>query len=114
MVKKLFWKQNKSTVTCVYFDSENVLEIPQMLWSWILLVCAYRSVAVKSEAEVAELRKNLQQAVSQKLKAEREKQDAQDQVNKYSRLWQIIPSVCLFSFGVCTGELSAIPTIPAP
>lgn len=36
------------------------------------------------ETEVAELRKNLQQAVNQKLKAEREKRDAQDQVNKYT------------------------------
>ncbi|XP_023272779.1 myosin-10-like [Seriola lalandi dorsalis] len=38
-----------------------------------------RSMAMKLETEVAELRKNLQQAVNQKLKAERVKQDAQDQ-----------------------------------
>ncbi|XP_058501386.1 golgin subfamily A member 6-like protein 22 isoform X1 [Solea solea] len=41
-----------------------------------------RSVAMKLETEVAELRKSLQQAVNQKLKAERDKQDAQDQVDK--------------------------------
>ncbi|XP_040922251.1 golgin subfamily A member 6-like protein 22 [Toxotes jaculatrix] len=41
-----------------------------------------RSVAMRLEKELAELRENLQQAVNQKLKAEREKQDAQDQVNK--------------------------------
>nr|XP_046227148.1 myosin-2 heavy chain-like isoform X2 [Scatophagus argus] len=40
-----------------------------------------RSVAARLEAEVAELRRNLQQAVDHKLKAEREKQDAQDQVD---------------------------------
>lgn len=46
-----------------------------------------RSMVVKLETEVAELRKNLQQAVDQKVKAERERQDAQDQVNKYSQAW---------------------------
>uniref|UniRef100_A0AAQ5WWK2 Uncharacterized protein n=1 Tax=Amphiprion ocellaris TaxID=80972 RepID=A0AAQ5WWK2_AMPOC len=40
-----------------------------------------RSMAARLEKEVTELRKNLQQAVDQKFKAEREKQDAQDQVN---------------------------------
>ncbi|KAM7370028.1 hypothetical protein PAMP_011314 [Pampus punctatissimus] len=40
-----------------------------------------RSMVVRLETEVAELRKNLQQAVDQKLKAEREKQDAQKQVD---------------------------------
>ncbi|XP_008274523.1 trichohyalin [Stegastes partitus] len=40
-----------------------------------------RSMAVRLEKEVTELGKNLRQAVDQKLKAEREKQDAQDQVN---------------------------------
>ncbi|XP_044196214.1 trichohyalin-like isoform X2 [Thunnus albacares] len=40
-----------------------------------------RSMVVRLETEMAELRKNLQQAVDQKLKAEREKQDAQDQVD---------------------------------
>ncbi|CAK6951862.1 LOW QUALITY PROTEIN: myosin-11-like [Scomber scombrus] len=40
-----------------------------------------RSMVVRLETEAAELRKNLQQAVDQKLKAEREKQDAQDQVD---------------------------------
>ncbi|XP_071341553.1 early endosome antigen 1-like isoform X2 [Trachinotus anak] len=39
-----------------------------------------RSMAMRLETEVAELRKTLQQAVNQKLKAEREKQGAQDQV----------------------------------
>ncbi|XP_051796416.1 trichohyalin-like [Acanthochromis polyacanthus] len=39
-----------------------------------------RSMAARLEKEVTELRRNLQQAVDQKLKAEREKQDAQDQV----------------------------------
>ncbi|XP_035512531.1 nuclear mitotic apparatus protein 1-like [Morone saxatilis] len=39
------------------------------------------SMAVRLETEVAELRRNLQQAVDHKLKAEREKQDAQDQVD---------------------------------
>lgn len=34
--------------------------------------------------EVAVLRKNLEEAVDQKLTAEREKQDAQDQVGKYT------------------------------
>ncbi|AWP20797.1 putative early endosome antigen 1-like [Scophthalmus maximus] len=43
-----------------------------------------RSVALELETEVVELRKKLQQAVDQKLKAERGKQDAQKQVNKYS------------------------------
>ncbi|XP_059183424.1 myosin-10-like [Centropristis striata] len=40
-----------------------------------------RSMAMKLETEVAELRRNLQQAVDHKLKAERETQDAQDQVD---------------------------------
>ncbi|KAK2859353.1 hypothetical protein Q5P01_003973 [Channa striata] len=40
-----------------------------------------RSMAVSLEMEVAELRKNLQQTVGQKLQAEKEKQDAQDQVD---------------------------------
>ncbi|XP_073344160.1 uncharacterized protein [Pagrus major] len=39
-----------------------------------------RSVAVRLETEMAELRRNLQHAVDHKLKAEREKRDAQDQV----------------------------------
>uniref|UniRef100_UPI0037E8A553 myosin heavy chain, skeletal muscle-like n=1 Tax=Semicossyphus pulcher TaxID=241346 RepID=UPI0037E8A553 len=39
-----------------------------------------RSMAVKLELDVEELRRNLQQAVNQKLQAEREKQDAQGQV----------------------------------
>ncbi|XP_030254678.1 trichohyalin-like isoform X3 [Sparus aurata] len=39
-----------------------------------------RSLAVRLETEMAELRRNLQQAVDHKLKAEREKRDAQDQV----------------------------------
>lgn len=39
---------------------------------------------MRLETEVAELRRNLQQAVDHKLKAERGKQDAQDQVNKYT------------------------------
>lgn len=39
---------------------------------------------MRLETEVAELRRNLQQAVDHKLKAEREKQDAQEQVNKYT------------------------------
>ncbi|KAM8731967.1 uncharacterized protein AB9X84_026192 isoform 2-T2 [Acanthopagrus schlegelii] len=39
-----------------------------------------RSVAVRLETEMAELRRNLQQAVDHKLKAEQEKRDAQDQV----------------------------------
>lgn len=46
-------------------------------------VCVCRSLAVRLETEMAELRRNLQQAVDHKLKAEREKRDAQDQVNKY-------------------------------
>lgn len=41
-------------------------------------------MAVRLETEVAELRRNLQQTVDHKLKAEREKQDAQDQVSKYT------------------------------
>ena len=41
-------------------------------------------MALRLETEVAELRRNLQQAVDHKLKAEREKRDAQDQVNKYT------------------------------
>ncbi|XP_045921525.1 putative uncharacterized protein MYH16 [Micropterus dolomieu] len=40
-----------------------------------------RSIAVRLETEVAELRRDLQQAVDHKLKSEREKQDAQDQVD---------------------------------
>ncbi|KAL7374313.1 hypothetical protein ABVT39_026272 [Epinephelus coioides] len=40
-----------------------------------------RSMAARLETEVAELRRNLQQAVDHKLKAEREKRDAQDQVD---------------------------------
>ncbi|XP_034562890.1 trichohyalin-like [Notolabrus celidotus] len=39
-----------------------------------------RSLAARLESEVAELRRNLQQAVDHKLQAEREKQDAQEQV----------------------------------
>ncbi|XP_068160684.1 early endosome antigen 1-like [Antennarius striatus] len=39
-----------------------------------------RSMAVRLETEAAELRRNLQQAVDHKLKAEQEKRDAQDQV----------------------------------
>ncbi|XP_037613174.1 trichohyalin-like [Sebastes umbrosus] len=38
-----------------------------------------RSMAVRLETEVAELKRNLQQAVDHKLEAEREKQDAQEQ-----------------------------------
>ncbi|TMS09054.1 hypothetical protein E3U43_014601 [Larimichthys crocea] len=38
-------------------------------------------MAVKLESEVAEHKRNLQQAVDHKLRAEREKQDAQDQVD---------------------------------
>lgn len=49
-----------------------------------IFVCVCRSVALELETEVVELRKKLQQAVDQKLKAERGKQDAQKQVNKYS------------------------------
>lgn len=41
-------------------------------------------MAMSLEMEVAELRKNLQEAVDQKLMAEREKQDTQDQVGKYT------------------------------
>lgn len=41
-------------------------------------------MAMSLEMEVAELRKNLQEAVDQKLMAEREKQDAQDQVDKHT------------------------------
>ncbi|XP_028289332.1 golgin subfamily A member 6-like protein 22 [Parambassis ranga] len=40
-----------------------------------------RSMAASQEREATELKKNLQQAVDQRLKAERERQDAQDQVN---------------------------------
>ncbi|XP_039646572.1 trichohyalin-like isoform X2 [Perca fluviatilis] len=40
-----------------------------------------RSMAVRLEREVAELRRNLQQAVDHKVKAERDAQDAQDQVD---------------------------------
>lgn len=50
----------------------------------IVFVCVCRSMAVRLETEVAELRRNLQQAVNQKLEAENEKEDAQDQVNKYT------------------------------
>ncbi|KAG7236975.1 hypothetical protein INR49_032906 [Caranx melampygus] len=39
-----------------------------------------RSMAMRLETEVVELRRNLQQAVNQELKAESEKEDAQDQV----------------------------------
>ncbi|KAF3836028.1 hypothetical protein F7725_028586 [Dissostichus mawsoni] len=39
-----------------------------------------RSVAVRLESEVLELRRNLQQAVDHKLEAEREKQEAQEQL----------------------------------
>ncbi|XP_029978575.1 early endosome antigen 1-like [Sphaeramia orbicularis] len=39
-----------------------------------------RSVVLRLDMEVAEIRKNLQQTVNQQLKAERDKQDAQDQV----------------------------------
>lgn len=49
-----------------------------------MFVCVCRSVAVRLEAEVAELRRDLQQAVDHKLKAEREKQDARGKVNKYT------------------------------
>ncbi|XP_042366821.1 myosin-9-like [Plectropomus leopardus] len=40
-----------------------------------------RSMAVRLETEVVELKRNLQQAVDHKVKAEREKRDAQDQVD---------------------------------
>ncbi|TDG97162.1 hypothetical protein EPR50_G00223230 [Perca flavescens] len=40
-----------------------------------------RSMAVRLEREVADLRRNLQQAVDHKVKAERDAQDAQDQVD---------------------------------
>ncbi|XP_010770760.1 trichohyalin-like [Notothenia coriiceps] len=43
-----------------------------------------RSVAVRLESEVLELRRNLQEAVDHKLEAELEKQEAQEQVNKYT------------------------------
>lgn len=48
-------------------------------------------MAVRMEKEVTELRKSLQQAVDQKVKAEREKQDAQEQVNKYTPHLSDIP-----------------------
>ncbi|KAL3040959.1 hypothetical protein OYC64_011857 [Pagothenia borchgrevinki] len=41
-----------------------------------------RSVAVRLESEVLELRRNLQQAVDHKLEAEREKQEAQEQLKE--------------------------------
>ncbi|KAM6971594.1 uncharacterized protein LKV04_017158 [Tautogolabrus adspersus] len=43
-----------------------------------------RSMAARLELEVAELKRNLQRAVDQKLEAEQEKQDAQEQVKKYT------------------------------
>ncbi|KAI3355180.1 hypothetical protein L3Q82_018038, partial [Scortum barcoo] len=43
-----------------------------------------RSMAVRLQTEVAELKRNLQQAVDHKLQAERKKQDARAQVNKYT------------------------------
>lgn len=49
-----------------------------------LCLCVCRSVAVRLETEVAELRRHLQQAVGHKLEAERQKQVAQDKVNKYT------------------------------
>lgn len=42
----------------------------------------YRSVTLRLETEVTELKRKLEEAVDQKLKAEEEKQEAQDQVNK--------------------------------
>ncbi|KAI9542742.1 hypothetical protein NQZ68_016045 [Dissostichus eleginoides] len=44
--------------------------------------CGGRSVAVRLESEVLELRRNLQQAVDHKLEAEREKQEAQEQLKE--------------------------------
>lgn len=45
-------------------------------------MCVCRSVAVRLEMEVGELRRNLQQAVDHKLEAECEKQEAQNKVNR--------------------------------
>lgn len=57
-------------------------------------------MAVKLESEVAEHKRNLQQAVDHKLRAEREKQDAQDQVNIYTPdLSDIVSANNLFVFG---------------
>lgn len=50
----------------------------------LISVFVCRSVAVRLETEVAELRRHLQQAVDHKLEAERQKQVAQDKVNKYT------------------------------
>ncbi|CAG5895817.1 unnamed protein product [Menidia menidia] len=44
-----------------------------------------RSAAVRLEKELSEIRENLQQAVDQKLTAERDKQDAQERVNILSQ-----------------------------
>lgn len=52
--------------------------------SVVFIVCVCRSVAVRLETEVAELRRHLQQAVDHKLEAERQKQVAQEKVNKYT------------------------------
>lgn len=69
------------------------------IWADVLCVC--RSVAVRLESEVLELRRNLQQAVDHKLEAEREKQEAQEQVNKYTPEWHRSAdnSQCLISLG---------------
>lgn len=50
-------------------------------WEYVC-VCVCRSVAVRLEMEVGELRRNLQQAVDHKLEAECEKQEAQNKVNR--------------------------------
>lgn len=56
-------------------------ELNQLWECMCVSVCVCRSVAVRLEMEVGELRRNLQQAVDHKLEAECEKQEAQNKVN---------------------------------
>lgn len=71
---------------------------------------------MRLETEVAELKRNLQQAVDHKLEAEREKQDAQEQVNKYtpdlSDTASANKSQCLFELARSTAQVRCLPSEP--
>ncbi|XP_019942742.2 polyamine-modulated factor 1-binding protein 1 isoform X1 [Paralichthys olivaceus] len=73
--------KHQATVEDLAARAEEVRRMEGCLREGKLAEEKIRFMAVKLETEVAELRKNLQQAVSHKLEAEGEKQDAQEQVN---------------------------------
>ncbi|XP_053269035.1 myosin-13 [Pleuronectes platessa] len=73
--------KHQATVEDLAAGAEEVRRMEGCLREGKLAEEKIRSMAVKLETEVAELRTNLQQAVSHKLQAEGGKQDAQEQAN---------------------------------